>query len=90
MAIRLRLLPLMARSAKAPEPHKRELIEDLKPNKAGDSVRASRQYLDYIAADNDYATRLAASGIPVWAVHAEKGTVASPTPSAPPSTRLPT
>lgn len=73
MATMLRLLPLMARSAKTPQPHKRELIEDLKQNKAGDSVRTSREYLDYIAADNDYATRLAASGIPAWVVHAEKG-----------------
>jgi pimeloyl-ACP methyl ester carboxylesterase len=73
MAILLRLLPLMARTAKTPEPHKRELIEDLKQNKAGDSVRASSEYLDYIAADPDYAARLAASGIPVWVVHAEKG-----------------
>ena len=36
MAILLRLLPLMARSAKTSEPHKRELIEDFKQNKAGD------------------------------------------------------
>jgi pimeloyl-ACP methyl ester carboxylesterase len=73
MAILLRLLPLMARSAKTPEPHKRELIEDLKQNRAGDSVRASIEYLDYIAADPDYAAQLAASGCPVWVVHAEKG-----------------
>ena len=73
MAILLRLLPLMARSAKTPEPHKRELIEDLKQNRAGDSVRASGEYLDYIAADRDFAAQLAASGNPVWVVHAEKG-----------------
>ncbi len=72
-AILLRLLPLMARSAKTPEPHKRDLIEDLKKNKAGDSVRVSGTYLDYIAADRDYAAQLAASGSPVWVVHAEKG-----------------
>ena len=69
----LRLLPLMARSAKTPEPHKKELIEDLKQNKAGDSVRVSGDYLDYIAADRDFAAELAASGNPVWVVHAEKG-----------------
>jgi pimeloyl-ACP methyl ester carboxylesterase len=73
MAIMLRLLPLMARAAKTPKRHKRELIEDLKQNRAKDSVRASREYLDYIGADSDYATRLAASGKPVWVVHAEKG-----------------
>ena len=67
------LLPLMVRSAKIPEPHKRELIEDLKQNKAGDSVRVSAEYLDYIAADRDYAAHLAASSIPAWVVHAEKG-----------------
>jgi pimeloyl-ACP methyl ester carboxylesterase len=63
----------MARSAKTPKPHKRELIEDFKQNRAGDSVRVSSEYLDYIAADLDYAAKLAASGIPVWVVHAEKG-----------------
>ena len=73
MAILLRLLPLMARSAKLPELHKRELIEDLKQNRSGDSVRVSSEYLDYIAADRDYAARLSASDHPVWVVHAEKG-----------------
>lgn len=73
MAILLRLMPLMVRSAKTPEPHKRELIEDFKQNRAGDSVRASSPYLDYIAADTDYAARLAAAPNPVWVVHAEKG-----------------
>jgi hypothetical protein len=82
----------MVRSAKIPEPHKRELIEDLKQNRAGDSVRVSGLYLDYIAADPEYAARLAASGNPVWVVHTEKkgDGVASPTPSAPPLRRLPT
>jgi len=73
MAILLRLLPLMARSAKTPELHKKELIEDLKQNRARDSVRVSSEYLDYIAADRDFAAQLAASGNPVWVVHAEKG-----------------
>lgn len=69
----LRLMPLMARSAKVPEPHKRDLIEDLKQNRAGDSVRVSAAYLDYIAADRDFAAELAASSVPAWVVHAEKG-----------------
>jgi hypothetical protein len=69
----LRLLPMMARTAKTPELHKKELIEDLKQNRAGDSVRVSSEYLDYIAEDRDFATELAASGSPVWVVHAEKG-----------------
>ena len=73
MAILFRLLPLMARSAKTPQPHKRELIEDLKQNRAGDSVRLCSEYLDYIAADRDYAAQLAASNSLVWVVHAEKG-----------------
>jgi hypothetical protein len=73
MAILFRLLPLMARFAKTPEPHKRQLIEDLKENKAGDAVRVTGPYLDYLAADRDYAARLAAAGSPVWVVHAEKG-----------------
>jgi hypothetical protein len=73
MAALLRLLPLAARSAKIPEPHRRELIEDLKQNRAGDAVRVSGAYLDYIAADRDYADRLAASGSAVWVVHAVKG-----------------
>jgi hypothetical protein len=73
MGILLRLVPLMARSAKIPQPHKRELVEDLKQNRARDSVRVSGEYLDYIAADRDYAAELTASGCPVWVVHAEKG-----------------
>jgi hypothetical protein len=63
----------MVRSAKIPEPHKRELIEDLKQNTASDAVRVSAEYLDYIAADRDYAAELAASSSPAWVVHAEKG-----------------
>jgi pimeloyl-ACP methyl ester carboxylesterase len=73
MAALLRLMPLMARSAKTPALHKKELIEDFKQNRAGDSVRASGQYLDYIAEDRDFAAQLAATGNPVWVVHAEKG-----------------
>jgi hypothetical protein len=73
MAVLLRLMPLMARSAKTPAPHKKDLIEDLKQNRAGDSVLACGEYLDYIAADRDFATELAACGHPVWMVHAEKG-----------------
>lgn len=33
----------------------------------------SAEYLDYIAADRDYAGQLAAAGSPAWVVHAEKG-----------------
>jgi pimeloyl-ACP methyl ester carboxylesterase len=73
MAVLLRLMPLMARSAKAPEQHKKELIADLKQNRARDSVLACVEYLDYIAEDRDFAAQLAASGSPVWVVHAEKG-----------------
>ncbi|WP_432879755.1 alpha/beta fold hydrolase [Kribbella sp. CA-245084] len=73
MAALFKLLPLMARSAKTPDPHKRELIEDLKQNRAGDALRLLGPYLDYLAADCDYAAELAASGCPVWVVHAEKG-----------------
>jgi len=73
MAIMLRLLPVMARSAKTPQPHKRELAADLKQNRARDSLRVCAEYLDYIAADRDYAAELAATGKPVWVVHAEKG-----------------
>jgi pimeloyl-ACP methyl ester carboxylesterase len=73
MALLLKLVPLMARSAKIPQPHKRELIEDLRRNRPRDSVRASAAYLDYIADDRDYAAELAASGSPAWVVHAEKG-----------------
>jgi len=73
LGILLRLLPLTVRPAKIPQPHKRELIEDLRQNKAGDAVRVSAVYLDYIAADRDYAAELAVSGSPAWVVHAEKG-----------------
>lgn len=72
MAAMLRLLPLLARSAKMPERHKVELIEDLKQNRPADSVRVCSEYLDYIAADRDFAAELASSGSRVWVVHAEK------------------
>jgi len=73
LAILLRLLPLMVRSSKTTDAHKRDLVEDLKQNRAGDSVRVSAEYLDYIATDTDFAARLAASSSPAWVVHAEKG-----------------
>jgi hypothetical protein len=73
LAILLRLLPLMVRSAKTTDAHKRDLIEDLKQNRPGDSVRVSAEYLDYIAADRDFAAELAAAGTLAWVVHAEKG-----------------
>ena len=72
MAILFRLMPLMARSAKTSEPHKKDLIEDFKRNRAGDAVRVCGEYLDYIAADRNFAAELAASGSPVWVVHAEE------------------
>jgi hypothetical protein len=91
MAALFRLMPLMARTAKTSERHKSELIEDLKQNRPSDAVRVCSEYLDYIAADRDFASELAQSGNPAWVVHAEKrGTVASLTPSAPRSTRPPT
>jgi pimeloyl-ACP methyl ester carboxylesterase len=73
MAALLGLMPLMARSTKTTKQHKRELVEDLKQNRARDAVRACVEYLDYIAEDRDFAAELAASGNPVWVVHAEKG-----------------
>ncbi len=73
MSALLRLMPLMARSAKTPKLHKKELIEDFKRNRASDSVLACVEYLDYIAADRDFAAQLAASGSAAWVVHAEKG-----------------
>jgi pimeloyl-ACP methyl ester carboxylesterase len=72
MAILFRLMPMMARSAETTEQHKKDLIEDFKQNRAGDAVRVCAEYLDYIAADRDFAAELAASGTPVWVVHAEK------------------
>ncbi len=73
MAAMLRLMPLIARSAKTTPTHKKELIEDFKQNRAPDSIVACVKYLDYIAADRDFAAELAASGSPAWVVHAEKG-----------------
>lgn len=72
MAILFRLMPLMARSAKTSERHKKDLIEDFKQNRAGEAVRVCGEYLDYIAADRNFAAELAASGSPVWVVHAEE------------------
>jgi len=72
MAILFRLMPLMARSAKTSERHKKDLIEYFKQNRAGDAVRVCGEYLDYIAASRNFAAELAASGSPVWVVHAEE------------------
>src|SRR5689334_22611144 len=72
MAILFRLMPLMARSAKTSERHKKDFIVDFKQNRAGDAVRVCGEYLDYIAADRNFAAELAASGSPVWVVHAEE------------------
>lgn len=73
MAILLRLMPLMAKSAKTTDVHKQELLEDIKMNTARRAVRVCSEYLDYIAAERDPAAELAASGNPAWVVHAEKG-----------------
>lgn len=73
MAALFRLMPLMARIAKTPELHEKELIEDFKQNRTSDALRACVEYLDYIAEDRDFAADLAASGHPVRIVHAEKG-----------------
>lgn len=73
MALMLRSLPLMARSAKTTDAHKNELIEDKKQSRAGDSVRVCSLYLDHIAAAGDPAAALAASGVPACVVHTEKG-----------------
>ena len=72
MALMIRLMPMMAKSAKTTDEHKQELIEDIKRNDAGDSVRTSIEYLRYTSAGADAATRLAALSNPVWVVHAEE------------------
>lgn len=72
MALMIRLMPMMARSAKTTDQHKQELIEDIKRNNAGDSVRTSIEYLHYTSSGADAAARLAALGNPVWVVHAEE------------------
>lgn len=73
LAALLRLMPLMARSARTSDRHKQQLVEDLRANRAGDVVRVTNAYLDHIGADRDPAAELAASDIPAWVVHAEKG-----------------
>ncbi len=73
MATLFRLMPLMARTAKTTQLHKKELIEDFTQNRATDALQGCVEYLDYIAEDRDFAAELAASGNPVWVVHAEKG-----------------
>lgn len=72
MALLFRLMPLMVRSAETSERHRKDLVEDFKQNRAGDAVRICSEYLDYIAADRDFAAELAGSGSPVWVVHAEE------------------
>jgi hypothetical protein len=91
LGLLLRLLPLMVRSVKIPEPHKRELIEDLKQNRAGDAVRVSAEYLDYIAADRDYAAHSLRRAAPRGSsTPKRRATADSPTRSEPRSSRLTT
>jgi pimeloyl-ACP methyl ester carboxylesterase len=73
MATLLRLMPLMARTAKTTDLHKKDLVEDFKQNRARDALPACVEYLDYIADDRDFAAELVAAGSPAWVVHAEKG-----------------
>ena len=73
MGALLRMMPLMVRSAKTPDAHKKELVEDFKQNRAKEGVLVCGEYLDYIAEARDFAAELAAAGNPVWVVHAEKG-----------------
>ncbi|MEO6471097.1 MAG: alpha/beta fold hydrolase, partial [Aeromicrobium sp.] len=73
MALMLRMMPLMAKSAKTDPAHKKEVIEDFKRNRAAEVVPVCGEYLDYIAADRDPAADLVASGNLAWVVHAEKG-----------------
>src|SRR4051794_39474062 len=61
MATLFRLMPLMARTAKTTQLHKKELIEDFKQNRARDALQGCVEYLDYIAEDRDFAAELAAS-----------------------------
>lgn len=72
MALMFKMLPKMVGSADLPEPHRSDLIEDLKQNRAKEAVRVCSDYLDYIAEDRDFAAELAFAGSPVWVVHAEE------------------
>ena len=82
IAMLLRLMPLMVRSAHTTDEHKSRLIEDLRQNNAKDAVAVSSPYLDYIAAGPDPAAdwpRVVSR--PGWCTP-RRGTVASPTPNA--------
>ena len=91
MATLLRLFPLAARSAKMPDQHKRELMEDLKQNRARDSVRAC-------AGTTSTTSPRIETSPPSWLRRAarcgwstpRRGMVASPTTSAPRSRLRPT
>ena len=72
LALLFRVMPLMVRSADIPEPHKSELIEDLKQNRPADAVRLCSAYLDYIAEDRNFADELVSSARWACIVHAEK------------------
>src|SRR4029078_1941245 len=50
-----------------------DLAEHHKQTRARDWLVSCVEYLDYISEDRDFAAELAASGRPVWVVHAEKG-----------------
>ena len=90
MAALLRLMPLMARSAKTTALHKKELIEDFKQNRASDSVLA--------CVSTSTTSPKTGTSPPSWPRLAircgwstpRRATEASPTPSGPPSKRLPT
>jgi hypothetical protein len=52
--------------------HTNATVRAVDLDRAGDAVRVCSEYLDYIAADRDFAAEMASSGSPVWVVHAEE------------------
>ena len=90
MAILFRLMPLMVRSAKTPEPHKRELVEDFKQNRARDSVRRPASTSTTSPQTPTTPRAWPRRAVPCGWSTPRRGMVASPMPSATPCRRQPT
>ena len=88
MAALLRLMPLMAKSAKTPELHKKELIEDFKQNRAHDSVLAWWSISTTSPKTGILLPSWPLLAIPCGWCTPRRATEVSPTPSAPSFKRL--
>jgi pimeloyl-ACP methyl ester carboxylesterase len=72
-AILVRMSTMLLRSTSLPPARRAEYAADLRKNQPRVVRRLLRDYLRYLGRYPQPATRLCEAGVPIWAVHAEKG-----------------